>query len=1072
MSSFSKKNNIKNNYSPTSAIAKTAYQDFIEEYKQQLSENEIAHYIQTCKEISDSSLRAWEASDSYAKESAKLIQSFDFITLIYIGDIAKKLCLFSPMIASNYINNSPLILQSISISDLDRYTKILTKTGGSSWKDIALTNAFITATFELLKLIPLKHMNSVSLIAKNLSEKSHDLAITFLENFAYSLNKIPESSRIRFIKLINELSIISWPDVAKTLETFPLTLQDSSNATTKSFLIIGHQVLKNDGRKAFEEYNDAVSELINLNNADQNWIAKFALKINQLDSYSSVTFLQQIFLLLKIYSKKDLSNWLNEGIQYMNNNPKNFDANAYFNLESNFSIQSLYRHAKLELLDNKKNLLQKYCKGLSGININILDVQELIDRKIGWQVPYVATTDGEHVYLPNKMNIFNSKHKNFLAYKVYATHQVSRLEFGSYDYEFQFNKLIEKHSDINTKNTTRSSDMTEIQKLFSLFSDKKLISYLFNIVEDYRIDYLVNTKYPGISEAYKMVKKFELSKRDSPFELPFQEMLLESIIQYTLGGFHNSTEELSNIHEYMNAIAFLNEIKKIHLPNVINSVDISIQIYTIVKSIPNVYSMHPVNSSKKDALKSESVSLLTDSDNSSKINNDNNEDIHLPDLPDHLGEFKPDLVELITYAKNKQDDVDSSFSGFDQKQLEEFLKQTTELNVAELSEGEFEEYSNLFTNNLMDLSNVNADKQNKYESELASKDLNDGQVVQTKYINAKAKEFFYDEWNFRSRDYKPSWCRVLEKELDFGEVDYYNQIISEHSKLIKETKKKFEYLKPESMHKEKRLEDGDEIDLDHLVDFYAEKLAGYSPLADFYSKRNKVERDVAVALLLDMSASTDEVIEKDASNSNQYNQYSGGPGTYFRWLASRNTEKSFNTNKRIIDIEKESAIVLSEALDSIGDNYGLYGFSGYGRDNVEYFVIKDIDEKLDQNVHRKIANIQPVRSTRMGPAIRHTIQKLELSGSKVKIMIMLSDGRPQDHEYGKDRTEKIYAIHDTRQALLEAKHKGITPFLLTVDKDGHDYLQEMCDDIGYEVVSNIDSLPERLTNLYKKISVK
>ena len=356
--------------------------------------------------------------------------------------------------------------------------------------------------------------------------------------------------------------------------------------------------------------------------------------------------------------------------------------------------------------------------------------------------------------------------------------------------------------------------------------------------------------------------------------------------------------------------------------------------------------------------------------------------------------------------------------------------------------------------------------------ELNSEDLNDGQIVQTKKINGKAKEFFYDEWNFRSRDYKPSWCRVLEKELDFGEIDYHDQIISEHSKLIKETKKKFEYLKPESMHKEKRLEDGDEIDLDRLVDFYAEKLAGYSPLADFYSKRNKVERDVAVALLLDMSASTDEVIEKDASNSNQYNQYSGGPGTYFRWLATRNSEKSFNTNKRIIDIEKESAIVLSEALDSIGDNYGLYGFSGYGRDNVEYFVIKDIEDKLDKDVHKKIANIQPVRSTRMGPAIRHTIQKLELSGSKVKIMIMLSDGRPQDHEYGKDRTEKIYAIHDTRQALLEAKHKGITPFLLTVDKDGHDYLQEMCDDIGYEVVSNIDSLPERLTNLYKKISVK
>ena len=217
MSSSSKKNNIENNYSPTSAIAKAAYQGFIEENKQQLSENEIAHYIQTCKEISDSSLRAWEASDSYAKESAKLIQLFDFITLIYIGDIAKKLCLFSPMIASNYIINSSLILQSISVSDLERYTKILTKTGGSSWKDIALTNAFISVTFDLLKLIPLKHMQYVSLIAKNLSEKSHDLAINFLENFSNSLRDIPEKSRLRFIKLVDELSIISWPDVARTL---------------------------------------------------------------------------------------------------------------------------------------------------------------------------------------------------------------------------------------------------------------------------------------------------------------------------------------------------------------------------------------------------------------------------------------------------------------------------------------------------------------------------------------------------------------------------------------------------------------------------------------------------------------------------------------------------------------------------------------------------------------------------------------------------------------------------------------------------------------------------------------
>jgi nitric oxide reductase activation protein len=221
-----------------------------------------------------------------------------------------------------------------------------------------------------------------------------------------------------------------------------------------------------------------------------------------------------------------------------------------------------------------------------------------------------------------------------------------------------------------------------------------------------------------------------------------------------------------------------------------------------------------------------------------------------------------------------------------------------------------------------------------------------------------------------------------------------------------------------------------------------------------------------------MSASTDEIIEGNINTVTDYNQYSGDPSTYFRWLASRDSSKNVNSFKRIIDIEKESTIVLSEALESIGDSYGLFGFSGYGKDNVEFFIIKDIDEPINDEVKKKIAGIQPVRSTRMGPAIRHTINKLDSMNSKVKIMILISDGRPQDHEYGKERTEKEYAIRDTRQALLEAKHKGIVPFLITVDKDGNDYLKDMCSDIGYEIVSDIDSLPERLANLYRNISVK
>ena len=88
----------------------------------------------------------------------------------------------------------------------------------------------------------------------------------------------------------------------------------------------------------------------------------------------------------------------------------------------------------------------------------------------------------------------------------------------------------------------------------------------------------------------------------------------------------------------------------------------------------------------------------------------------------------------------------------------------------------------------------------------------------------------------------------------------------------------------------------------------------------------------------------------------------------------------------------------------------------------------------------------------------------------MKILILVSDGRPQDHGYGRDRTEKEYAVHDTKQALNEAKRQGITPFLITVDKEGHDYLKQMCDDIGYEVVDDIASLPRRLPTLYRHLA--
>ena len=120
---------------------------------------------------------------------------------------------------------------------------------------------------------------------------------------------------------------------------------------------------------------------------------------------------------------------------------------------------------------------------------------------------------------------------------------------------------------------------------------------------------------------------------------------------------------------------------------------------------------------------------------------------------------------------------------------------------------------------------------------------------------------------------------------------------------------------------------------------------------------------------------------------------------------------------------------------------------------------------------QRIDRIAPLHATRMGPAIRHATSKLELADARTKLLFLISDGRPQDRGYSREGVEKEYAVHDTRMALDEAKHKDIKSFCLTVDKAGHDYLQTMCQDIGYEVLDDVHALPERLLYLYKSLTM-
>jgi nitric oxide reductase NorD protein len=344
------------------------------------------------------------------------------------------------------------------------------------------------------------------------------------------------------------------------------------------------------------------------------------------------------------------------------------------------------------------------------------------------------------------------------------------------------------------------------------------------------------------------------------------------------------------------------------------------------------------------------------------------------------------------------------------------------------------------------------------------------------------RTYVYDEWDFCAAAYKPRWCLVKEKVLEEGEPACYNEALKTHSALLSHIKRQFERLMPESYRKTYRLIDGEDVDLNAALEAFADLRMHVPPDDKMYWRRHRVQRDVAVVFLLDMSASTVESLDATGATVSAQGRQAlpplvddqdapAEPATYGVWLRRRREILGRPQAKRIIDVEKESTVLLIQALEMIGDTYGIYGFSGYGRDNVEFYVIKDIAERFGEHINRRIDKIRPLQATRMGAAIRHAITKLAPHTATTKLLFLFSDGRPQDRGYSRPGAEQDYAVHDTHLALLEAKQQGIKPFCLTVDKAGHDYLQAMCGDLGYEVLDEIALLPARLPMLYRALTV-
>ncbi|RFF32266.1 nitric oxide reductase activation protein NorD [Wenzhouxiangella sediminis] len=286
----------------------------------------------------------------------------------------------------------------------------------------------------------------------------------------------------------------------------------------------------------------------------------------------------------------------------------------------------------------------------------------------------------------------------------------------------------------------------------------------------------------------------------------------------------------------------------------------------------------------------------------------------------------------------------------------------------------------------------------------------------------------WPEWHYGRRRYLPDFCAVQELEPALADEDWSPD--ADTRARIRHVRRQFQALRPHRELLRAQL-DGDELDMDAVVRMVTERAAGHSGSDRIYATWRDTSRDLAVATLVDVSLSTDS------------------------WLDDR----------RVIDIEREALLVLANGIDACGDEQAVYSFTSHRRKRVEITPLKRFEEAMDRNIERRIAALEPGRYTRMGTAIRHVAAELAERSNRHRLLLVLTDGKPNDTDHYEGR----YAIEDTRMAVREARRKELVVFGVTIDTHARQYFPLIFGRSGYAIVPRASALSRALPAIYRQL---
>ncbi len=293
--------------------------------------------------------------------------------------------------------------------------------------------------------------------------------------------------------------------------------------------------------------------------------------------------------------------------------------------------------------------------------------------------------------------------------------------------------------------------------------------------------------------------------------------------------------------------------------------------------------------------------------------------------------------------------------------------------------------------------------------------------------------FRYPEWRADIYDYLPSHTCVVEQNGPLADTDFYAATLERHRPLVRYIRRAFEQMRPQQLNILRPWKEGDAFDLTQLTEYAISRRMRQSLPERLYIKRIKSDRSVAVQLLVDLSRST--------------------------------ANPSHNSHRSVLEIEKEALVLFCEALQTLGDAFAIAGFSGKGRQQVYFRHIKRFDEPLNKYVHKRISAIAPIQATRMGAAVRHAAFRLKEQPAKVRLLIILGDGFPNDIDYKKE-----IAIADTRKAIQKSAANNIHVHGITVNMAADPQLNDLYGP-RHSIITDVRDLPTKLLRIYRQLTL-